>query len=109
MIKTVRIAIPREAKKGEVIEIKTLVSHPMESGFRPGPTGKIVPRNIIKFFICQYLDQEVFKLEYFPAIAANPFLRFHIQALKSGTVKFIWIDQHQQQHTESRYLTVNDQ
>ena len=62
------INVPAKAKRGEVIEIKTLISHNMETGFRPDNTGKPVPRDIITEFVCKYNGEEIFRAELFPAI-----------------------------------------
>jgi len=71
----VLINIPPTAKRGDVIEIKTLVSHPMESGYRVGFNGALIPRDIIKLFVCTYNGEEIFRAELSPAIAANPLHR----------------------------------
>ena len=72
----VLINLPTRAKRGEVIEIKTLIAHPMETGYRLGPTGAVIPRDIINRFTCTYNGQEVFRADLFPAVAANPFIAF---------------------------------
>ncbi len=84
------IHVPAEAKRGEVIEIKTLISHPMESGYRVGANGTMIPRNIIRQFVCTYNGDEVFRAELSPAIAANPFISFSTVATESGTIAFEW-------------------
>src|SRR5262249_52946253 len=66
------INVPPKAKRGEILEIKTLISHTMETGFRPDATGKPIPRDIITDFVCKYNDEEIFRAELFPAIGANP-------------------------------------
>ena len=68
--------VPKQARRGEAIEIKLLINHPMETGQRRDETGRIVPRNIIKDVVCTYGGAEVVRLELFPAISANPFLHF---------------------------------
>jgi sulfur-oxidizing protein SoxZ len=88
-----RIAVPERARAGEVIEIKTLIAHPMESGFRRDALGQQIPRNILRSFVCRYDGREVFRAEFFPAIAANPFLAFHVRATKSADLEFEWQDQ----------------
>jgi len=84
------INVPAHAKRGEVIEIKTLISHPMESGYRVGPNGKMIPRDIIQHFVCRYNGEEVFRAELSPAIASNPFISFFTIATESGTIAFEW-------------------
>ena len=69
------INVPRKARRGEVIEIKTLVSHPMETGYRRDNVGNPIPRDIISRFTCMYNGTEVFRADLFPAVAANPFLQ----------------------------------
>jgi sulfur-oxidizing protein SoxZ len=84
------INVPAKSKRGDVIEIKTLISHTMETGFRPDPTGKPIPRDIITDFVCKYNGEEVFRAELFPAIGANPFISFFTVATASGTLAFEW-------------------
>ena len=84
------INVPPRAKRGDVIEIKTLMSHIMETGYRHTADGAIVPRDIITSFTCRYNGSEIFRAELFPAIAANPFLAFFTVATESGTLDFEW-------------------
>lgn len=86
------INVPSKAKRGEIVEIKTLLSHPMETGFRTGVDGRLVPRDIIKNFVCTYNGEVVFSAELFPAIAANPFISFTTVATESGALVFSWTD-----------------
>jgi sulfur-oxidizing protein SoxZ len=86
----VLINVPAKAKRGDVIEIKTLISHIMESGFRHDERGKIIPRDIITDFVCTYNGEEIFRADLSPAIAANPFITFFTVADKSGTIAFHW-------------------
>ena len=62
----------RRRKRGDVGEIKVLISHPMKRGFRPGPDGKFFPRDTLKSFACTYDGEHVFSAELFPAVSANP-------------------------------------
>ena len=100
------INVPARARKGEVIEIKTLISHPMESGYRVGTNGNMTPRDIITVFTCRYNGEEVFRAELFPAIAANPFLSFCTVATESGVLVFSWTDDHGEVQTESARIEV---
>ncbi|UZE49259.1 thiosulfate oxidation carrier complex protein SoxZ [Rhodopseudomonas sp. P2A-2r] len=84
------INVPPKAKRGDIIEIKALMSHIMETGFRHTVTGEAIPRNIITSFSCRYNGVEIFRAELFPAIAANPFLSFFTVASDSGTLEFNW-------------------
>lgn len=84
------IHLPKKAKRGEVIEIRTMISHVMETGFRRTQSGEPIPRNIITAFTCRYNDAEIFRAELFPAMTANPFLIFRTVATESGTLTFKW-------------------
>lgn len=86
------INIPQKPKRGEIIEIKTLMSHPMETGFRPGVDGQLIPRDIIEKFVCTYNGEVVFSAQLHPAITANPFISFTTIATDSGTLVFSWTD-----------------
>jgi sulfur-oxidizing protein SoxZ len=87
------VHVPLKAKRGEVIEIKTMVAHVMETGYRIGINGKPIPRDIIDQFVCTYNGEVVFRAQLFPAIAANPFISFFTVATESGTLTFTWTDQ----------------
>jgi sulfur-oxidizing protein SoxZ len=84
------INVPAKARRGEVIVIKTLIQHVMESGFRHSTTGERLPRDIITSFVATYNGVEIFRATLFPAIAANPFVTFHTVATESGTIEFAW-------------------
>jgi sulfur-oxidizing protein SoxZ len=100
------INVPREARRGEVIEIKTMFMHPMEPGQRHDSTGHLIPRDIVNAFVCTYNGEEVFRAELFPAIAANPFIAFFTLATESGLLAFSWTDDHGTVHTETVGITV---
>ena len=100
------INLPTQARRGEIIEIKTLIAHPMETGYRLGPIGNAIPRDIINRFVCTYNGIEVFRADLYPAIAANPFIAFFTVAEESGEITFSWTDDHGQTQTEARQITV---
>jgi sulfur-oxidizing protein SoxZ len=87
-----RLKIPSEAKKGDVIQIKTLIPHIMESGQRKNKEGKVIPRKIINTFTCEFNGKPVFTANLEPAIAANPYIQFNAKVEESGTFKFTWKD-----------------
>jgi len=102
----VLINLPTRARRGEIIEIKTLIAHPMETGYRFDSTGNAIARDIINRFVCTYNGEEVFRAELFPAIAANPFIAFCTIAVGSGELAFSWTDDHGQTQSEIRQITV---
>lgn len=103
---SIRLAVPDTANQGEVIEIKALIQHEMESGFRRGSRGEEIPRNIITNFECRYNEELVFSAEFHPAIAANPILTFHTIATESGTLVFTWQDQNGETWSEETTIDV---
>jgi sulfur-oxidizing protein SoxZ len=101
------INVPARAKRGEIIEIKTLISHVMETGYRRSQLGALIPRDIIRLFVCTYNGTEVFRAELHPAIAANPFVMFSTVATESGTIAFHWTGDNGFSATESVAITVD--
>jgi sulfur-oxidizing protein SoxZ len=100
------INVPKKARRGDIIEIKTLMSHIMETGFRHTAAGDMVPRDIITSFVCRYNGTEIFRADLFPAIAANPFLSFFTVAKDSGKFEFEWIGDNGFAETASAAITV---
>ncbi len=100
------VNVPQKATRGQVIEIKTLISHIMETGFRHDNVGKPIPRNIITGFVARYNGEEIFRADLFPAIAANPFVSFHTVATESGTIDFEWTGDNGFHETGSAKITV---
>ncbi len=102
-----RVKIPKTAKKGEVIEIKTLISHKMESGQRKDKkTGELIPQKIINRFSCAYNGNEIFSADWHPAISASPFLAFNAVATESGTMEFTWTDDDGSVYSKTAEITV---
>ena len=87
-----RIKVPDSAKAGDVIEIKTLISHVMETGQRKDPEGKTIPRNIINAFSASFAGKEVFKADLQPGISANPYLSFFMKVPGPGEFEFTWVE-----------------
>ncbi len=100
------INVPERARRGEVIEIKTLIAHPMETGYRRSHLGARIPRDVIRLFVCTYNGAEVFRAELHPAIAANPFIVFSTVATESGTLAFHWTGDNGFSVTESAAIVV---
>ena len=87
-----RVRLPKDAKRGEVIRVRLLIQHPMETGYRLAPDGVKVPKNVIRSLVCRYNGVEVFRAELSPGIAANPYLEFPLVAADSGQLEFTWVD-----------------
>ena len=87
-----RIKLPDSAKVGEVIEVKTLISHVMETGQRKDADGKTIPRSIINTFKATFAGAEVLTVEMHPGMSANPYLSFFMKVPGPGEFEFTWID-----------------
>ena len=100
------VTSPKTAKRGEVIEIRALIGHPMETGYRPGADGKVLARDIIRNFSCKYNGELVFSAELHPAISANPYIAFFTVATVSGTLELKWEGDNGFSQTETAAITV---
>jgi sulfur-oxidizing protein SoxZ len=87
-----RVQVPADVKRGEAIEIKVAIQHPMETGFRFDLMGRAIPKNVINSFVARYNGQEIFRAEMGSGVAANPFLQFYTLAEASGEIEFSWVD-----------------
>jgi sulfur-oxidizing protein SoxZ len=103
---TARVSMPAEAKKGDILEIKALIRHPMETGYRVDQVGKPIPRNIIKTFSVTYAGTEVFRMDLTQGVSANPFIAFSTVATETGELVFNWEDEHGEATSVVKQLTV---
>ena len=88
-----RVKVPKKAKAGEVVTIKSLISHPMETGQRKDKkTGELIPRKIINRFKVTYNGEMVVDFTIEPAVSANPYFQFDMKVPEAGTVRFEWTD-----------------
>lgn len=94
------VTVP-EAQAGQVIEIRTLISHPMESGHRADGAGGVIPRDILRRLTCQLDGEPVFEADLHQAIAANPLIAFHLRVTRPGVLNFRWEGDGGFVHTES--------
>lgn len=103
-----RVRVPGSAKKGEIVEIKTLINHPMETGNRKDPkTGQPIPRFLINKFVATFNGKEVFSADMHTAVSANPYFAFFFTASESGTFEFTWTDDNGKAVKESAKMTVS--
>ena len=100
------VNVPPRARRGEIVEIKALISHPMETGYRRSQLGAPIPRDIIRLFVCTYNGAEIFRAELHAAVAANPFFAFSTVATESGTLAFHWTGDNGFSATESAPIVV---
>lgn len=102
-----RVKVPKSAKAGDVITIKTLINHKMESGFRKNKkTGDLIPKQIINKFTAEFNGKTVFAADILPAVSANPYFQFSAKVNESGTFKFTWVDDDGSVYTEEKKIKV---
>ncbi len=104
--RTTRVRVPAKARRGEIIQIKCMIMHPMENGFRFDTQGTFVPIHLINTFECRYNGEEVFRTRLGTGMAANPLLTFNTIATESGTIDFRWYDDDGSQHTAQARIEV---
>lgn len=102
----VLINAPRTVRRGQVFEVRALIQHVMETGYRPDAGGEVAPRDIVRRFVCALDGEEVFAADLSPAVAANPFLVFTAVAAESGTLSFTWTGDNGFAQTETRPVAV---
>ena len=103
-----RVQVPPAAKRGEVIEIRIAIQHPMETGFRYDNFGRAIPKNVINDLVVRYNGTEIFRAEMGSGIAANPYLQFYTVARASGEVEFSWVDDAGSRGVERTAITVTE-
>jgi len=89
-IPTPRVVVPSAAAKGEIFQVKTIISHQMETGLRHDDQGEVIPRKIVNRFVCRYGGAVAFSVDLHEAVAANPYLEFYLRATESGQLEFVW-------------------
>ena len=102
-----RVKVPATAQAGEVITVKTLINHDMETGQRKDKEGNAIPREIINKFTCEFEGQPVFACDLEPAISANPYFEFNVKVARSGTFRFTWTDDNGSVYTTEQKIEVN--
>jgi sulfur-oxidizing protein SoxZ len=101
-----RVKVQKKAIVGEVIQIKTLISHPMHSGRAVDADGRTIPRNIIKSFTAKFNGNTVFNVDLKPSVASNPFLVFPFKVTESGTFDFNWVEDGGKEYTASKNMKI---
>ena len=101
-----RVKVPSSASAGEGVVIKTLISHPMESGQRKDGDGNTIPRSIINRFTCEFNGQSVIDVKMEPAISTNPYFEFEATVSEAGEFKFTWYDDDGSVYEDAKAITV---
>jgi len=103
-----RIQVPASARRGEVVQVRVLVQHPMETGYRYDDNGRPIPRNVITELICTYAGREILHAQMTQGIAANPYLQFHAIAEQTGDIELTWVDDQGVKGSARQTLHVTD-
>lgn len=103
---TPRVRVPATASAGEVVSIRTLVSHPMHTGFMEDSNGEIIPRRIINRFTCEFEGESVVDMEIAPGVAHDPYIEFDLRVEQSGTLAFAWHDDDGAVYTQDARIEV---
>ena len=106
MARAIVTVVPPAPRRGDVLEIRTLIAHPMETGFRKDDAGAVVPRNLVTRLTCRYDGATVFAADLFSAVAANPTLVFTTVATRSGPLEITWQGDNGFAQTETVSITV---
>ncbi|MFP7571893.1 thiosulfate oxidation carrier complex protein SoxZ [Marivita sp. S2033] len=101
-----RVKVPKSAAAGDAITIKTLISHPMESGQRKDGDGNVIPRSIINRFTCDFNGENVIDVKLEPAISTNPYIEFAATVPEAGEFKFTWYDDDGSVYEDSKAIAV---
>ena len=101
-----KVRVPKTAAAGDTIALKTLISHPMESGQRKDADGNVIPRQIINRFTCDFNGQNVIDITMEPAISTNPYFEFETKVPEAGTFTFTWYDDDGDVYTESQDIAI---
>lgn len=95
------IQLPKTVRRGEVFEVRTLVGHAMETGYRRDSDGRMLPRDIVRRLEARFAGERVFAADLHPAIAANPFIAFSLVVQQPGVLELRWSGDNGFEHTES--------
>lgn len=101
-----KVKVPERAKRGDIVEVRALAIHVMETGFRHDNVGKLIPRHIVESFDCRYAGEEIFFARLHPGIAMNPYFVFYFIATQSGELVFTWKDDRGEVITERAPIEV---
>ena len=101
-----RVQVPATAKRGDEVEVRIAIQHPMETGFRFDVNGRAIPKNVVNHVVCRFDGEVVFEAEMGSGIAANPYLQFTAIAERSGTFTFEWVDDKGVGESQAATITV---
>ncbi len=101
------VQAPTAAQRGQVILVRATIAHAMETGYRRGSDGQMLPRDLIRRFSCTLQGQSVFSATMHAAMASNPYMAFHVRIMESGVLQLSWTGDKGFAHTRSHAITVS--
>ncbi len=87
-----RIQLSSPVRRGQPMEVRLLVQHPMETGFRFDVLGTSAPKNVIHSLHASYGGRAVFRARLGSGISANPYFQFWLMPEQSGELLVQWLD-----------------
>lgn len=99
------VTAPASARQGEVVEVRALAQHPMETGYRRSADGELLPRDLLRRVDCRFDGELVLSAELHAAVSANPYLAFHLKLPRSGLLTLTWSGDRGVMHTETVRIT----
>lgn len=99
---TPRVRLPRSARKGEVVEIRTLIDHPMVTGL-----SSPAPRDMLAHFVARMNGETVFRCDFNNGTSANPYIVFFVRLEETGSFEFVWTHEDGTEFTSSGTVAVS--
>ncbi len=87
-----RLQVAPRVRSGEAVEVRLLIQHPMETGYRREADGRAVPMNVVNSLVCRLGEAEILRAEFGSGVSANPYLAFWIVPPASGELVVEWVD-----------------
>ncbi|HET8623625.1 MAG TPA: thiosulfate oxidation carrier complex protein SoxZ [Gemmatimonadales bacterium] len=87
-----RIRVPEQIRKGDLITVHSIVSHPMDTGFFRTRDGDPIPAYFIKHVVVSYGDEEVARFEWTSGISRDPVITFTLRADREAPLTMVWTD-----------------
>jgi sulfur-oxidizing protein SoxZ len=87
-----RLLVPERVAIGDVITVRLLIQHNMETGYRQDMDGRVITRNVIRLVRCKLGSIEVFVAEPSSGISANPYFEFTVRVAQAGDWLVQWQD-----------------
>jgi sulfur-oxidizing protein SoxZ len=100
------VQAPAAAQRGQIITIRATIAHSMETGYRRGSDGKMLPRDLLRRVQCTWQGETVFAATLHAAMASNPYVAFPLRVTASGMLELRWTGDNGFSHTRQHAITV---